>query len=76
MITTPIICGPAFLACELACSEACWPFWLIPGPGLIAYMACMTPCTALCIGSCFSYNTNIITQLPDGSELIKNIDLV
>lgn len=53
--------GPAFLACELACSNTCAPFSVLGLPGLAAYMACMTPCTALCLGTCFSSTTRILT---------------
>jgi len=53
--------GPAFIACEVACSNMCAPFAVLGLPGLVAYMACMTPCTALCVGTCFSSTTTILT---------------
>ncbi|KAL4463010.1 hypothetical protein ABPG72_009473 [Tetrahymena utriculariae] len=65
--------GPIFIACEVACSTSCWGLnTLIPVP-IAVYMACMVPCTALCVGSCFSEDTTFIVKNDDGTAITKRV---
>lgn len=66
--------GPAYIACEVACSEFCWPLIAVPPP-IVTYMACMVPCTAGCAAfSRFSKDTSFATSEENGLIAIKSIE--